>query len=498
MRGFVAILLVFFCLSVIVAQGDIDIPVTSGGARVGSSGGGSRSPDIENFIRQVESWKNNYPDRFDYLKTLLFKENFTTTKYLPPGVWLYYPSKNKTVSRTDPIEIGALVVNTNPIEIRRVLYLTLEIQEPGETTFKPAGAATQIIQVNEYDDRELTSLRIFPDFSSFDYLRRVGPVRLRVNVTDGQYSYDSGIQMSDPEKGYYNELLLNIYNIPPMINNTTMSVSPGTAKWDDYIQYTASLEDQGKGQNKATIAGKEEHPLQVTLHIYNGSDETFNITKPFLPKDTISFSTKDANIFKENDAGRNFTYRYSCTDGIIGGNNTTWTSLGLGPDVRPNPKIRVTGFNASAEDNNYYWWQGYNFGLRANSQSTEPVNLRVDLYTSTPAHPGKRVASQTVIVPTNNSIDITFNDMKPFDVADANENFSYYFRYSVPDQSGKTQSDSMIGFRAINSKLIKYELSSPEILYGNFLPLLVLTILGGAWIEGSIFRRMMRLISRRR
>ena len=125
-------------LFTIVALGDIHPPPKK--VTISSSGGGSRSPDIENFIRQVESWKTNYPDRFDYLKTLLYKNNsFTTTNYVPPGVWLYYPTKNKTISRYDPIEIGALVVNTNPIELRRARrYLTLEIQEPGESSFKPA------------------------------------------------------------------------------------------------------------------------------------------------------------------------------------------------------------------------------------------------------------------------------------------------------------------------------------------------------------------------
>ncbi len=487
MRGFVAILLILIYLSVIVAQGDVDIPVT-GGARVSSSsGGGSRSPDIDNFIRQVESWKTNYPERFDYLKTLLFKQNFTTTKYVPPGVWLYYPSKNKTISRYDPIEIGALVVNTNPIEIRRALYLTLGIQEPGESSFKPAKVATQIIQVNEYDDKEKTSLRIFPDLSSFDYLRRIGAVKLRVGVTDGQYSYDSSIQASDPENGYYNELLLNVYNNPPEINNTTMSVSPNIAKWDDYIQYTASLEDQSKGQDKATIAGKEEHPVQVTLHIYNESDELFNITKPFLPTDMISFSTRDANIFKEKDAGKNFTYSYSATDGIKGGNNTTWTKLGYGPNIRPNPKIKVTDLNASCEDNNYYWWQGYNFGLKAKSQGTEPVSLKVDLYTDTPAHQGRQVASQIVNVPTNDSIDVLFKDMHPFDVADANQTFSYYFRYSAPDQDGRSQSNTKIGPMVINAKLIRYDTISGLGL-GNVLIILIFALLVGTLVERRFYR----------
>jgi hypothetical protein len=198
MKDNVAILLIIICLLAISAHGDIDIPMTSGG----SSGGGHSSPNLNNFIRQVESWQAKNPERFDYLKKLLNKQSLNDSKYVPPGVWLYYPSKNKTISRYDPIEIGALVVNTNPIEARRPLYLSLEIQEPGENSFKPAKVATQIIQVNDYSDRFKTSLRIFPEFSSFEYLKQVGVVRLRVSVTDGQYKYNSSIQTNDPGKGY--------------------------------------------------------------------------------------------------------------------------------------------------------------------------------------------------------------------------------------------------------------------------------------------------------
>ena len=486
MRGFVAILLILIYLSVIIAQGDVDIPVTFGGARVSSSGGGgSRSPDIENFIRQVESWKTNYPDRFDYLKTLLYKQNFTTTNYVPPGVWLYYPSKNKTISRNDPIEIGALVVNTNPIELRRALYLTLEIQEPGDSSFKPAKVATQIIQVNEYDDKEKTVLRIFPDFSSFDYLRRVGAVKLRVNVTDGQYKYDSGIQMNDSENGYYNDLLLKVYNIPPQINNTTMSVSPNIAKWDDYIQYTASLNDQSKGKNIASITGKKENPVQFTLHIYDGSNEIFNITKPFLPADMISFSTKDANIFKEKDAGKNFTYRYSATDGIKGGNNTTWSSFGEGPRIRQNPKIRVTDPKVDSEEGTHYWWQSYRFGLKVKSLSPEPVDLKVDLYTNTSSHHERYMYSKTELVSPNNYTELDFGNVRPFDAADANQTFSYYFKYSAPDQNGNYTIEAS-GFK-INSKIMPYDMFHPVILI-NLSLLLFVIVIGSLLIERKLQR----------
>jgi hypothetical protein len=485
-RQHVALLIVVIYLSAIVALGTIPVPPPKKVPT--SSSSSSRSPDIENFIRQVESWKDNYKDRFEYLQKLLYKPAWTNTSYVPPDVWLYYPpSANNTINRTDEVKIEAIIQNTNSIEIRRALFLNLEIMEPGETSFKPAKAGVQIIQVNEYDETEKTARRTFPELSSFRFLKRVGDVKLRVSWTDGEYKLYSSRENSFPDYGYYPELALNVTNIPPQINNSTMKVDPMLAKWDDYIQYTGSFEEIGLAQNTGSNVGKEENPIQVTLHIYNNSQEVFNKTKPFLPEDSISFSTKDASLFKESDSGKNFTYRYSCTDGIIGGPNTTWSGVGEGPHIRPNPKIKVTNLKASCEDENYYWWQNYNFSIEAKSQSSEPVNLKVDLYTDTMAHPGKRVASQSVIVPGNDSIDVIFKDVKPFDVADANQVFHYYFGYSAPDQDGKSQSNSLIGPKAINSKLVRYEIYSWEMIL-NILLILGLSMASGILLE----RRMLR------
>jgi hypothetical protein len=148
----------------------------------------------------------------------------------------------------------------------------------------------------------------------------------------------------------------------------------------------------------------------------------------------------------------------------------------------------VTNLNASCEDNHYYWWQGYNFGLRAKSQGTEPVNLKVDLFTDTSANPGKLIASQTVLVTTNDSIDINFKGAHPFDVADCNNTFRYYFRYSEPDQDGRTQSDRMSGPKVINSKLVRYEIYSWEMIL-NLLLVIGLSLVSGILLEKKIFRK---------
>lgn len=489
------LLIAVFLHSALVADGAVGPGTSESAASAGPStvsgggGGGSRLPDVDSFIRQVEYWKANYKDRFDYLQSLLYKPNFTTTKYVPPAVWLYYPSKNMTLSRYDKVVVGALVSDSkNPIEIRRALYLTLEEQDPGETSFKPAKAATQIIQVNDYDDTEKTCLRNFTELGSFGYLRQVGDVKLRIYATDGQYRYYSSIQSDDPANGYYHELLLKIYNIPPQINNTTMKVSPDIATWDNYILYTASFEDIiGKAQDKVLPGGKDENAVRVTLHIYNNSSEFFNITKPFQPGDMVSFSSKDASIFKEKEAGKNFSYRYSCTDGIKGGNNTTWSRLGDGPHLRPNPMIKVSDPKAGCEDENYYWWQRYDFSLKAKSLSTEPVDLKVDLYTDTPEHSGKFIASLPVRVPANDSIEVSFKSMQPFDVADANQTFGYFFRYSAPDQDGKRQSNTMTGSKVINARLIGYDIVSLPGL-GNIAAILLIALLASMYVERRFYR----------
>ena len=66
--------------------------------------------------------------------------------------------------------------------------MKLEIQEPGEKNFKPAKTATQIIQVNDYNEKtNATAIKNFPlIFTSFGYLKKVGDVKFRINISDGQ------------------------------------------------------------------------------------------------------------------------------------------------------------------------------------------------------------------------------------------------------------------------------------------------------------------------
>jgi hypothetical protein len=462
-------------------------PSSPAAASKGSSGGGggSRAPDIDAFTQQIEYWKTYYPDKLDYIKKLLYKEPFTTAKYVPPAVWIYYPSNKTNLSRFEDLAIGAMVQTENPIEIRRAIYLTLEIQAPGEAQFKPAKVGTQIIQVNEYSDKN-TTIRMFPELKSLSFLRRMGEVKIKINVTDGQYRYDSMMQEDYPPMGYYGQLKLNVYNMPPQINRSTIKVSPDPAKWDDFIQYSASLEGLGQNQSLTSLDNGQK-AVEVTLHIFDQDKEINSITKPFLPGDAVLFSTGDKGIFNESDSGKNFTYRYSATDGVLGGPNTTWTEMMEGPHLRPLAKIRVGELLIKPEDDNYYWWQRYIFGIGIKSQNQNGEVVTVSLYTDTPSHPKKFVSSQSVRVSGENYTEVTFADARPFNVADRDHPFRYYFTYSSPDQSGKYESSWMEGPKKINPKLMQYEMASMPGAANLFL-ILMGALLTGILLERRLFR----------
>ncbi|MDM7935109.1 MAG: hypothetical protein QUS08_06940, partial [Methanothrix sp.] len=271
---------------------------------------------------------------------------------------------------------------------------------------------------------------------------------------------------------------LSIYNIPPQINNSTMQVKPMDARWDDYIQFTALLEDG----NVTGQQDSDDQAVQVTLHILEGDDEVRSITKPFLPGSMVLFSTKDRPLFNESDAGKNFSYRYSCTDGILGGRNTSWSMIGQGPNLKAESKILVKDMVVTPEDQNCYWWQRYSFGLKAKSWNPDGEILTVTLFTDTPAHPGKRVASKTVRIQGDNYTDVVFEDLEPFDVRDSGQPFRYYFEYSLPDEKGETRSQLLEGPRAINTKLVRYKIYSP-VMAANLIAILAACLLLGMGLE---------------
>lgn len=465
MRRFAAILLIFIYLSVIIAQGDVDIPVTSGGTKTSSSGGGSRSPDIENFIRQAESWKANYPDRFDYLKKLFYKEPFNTETYKIPAVLIYYLG-NTTVNRTDELKINAYVINNNPIEIRRALYLTFEEQDPGSGSFKQVNPAPQIIQTNEYREKSNDTTWTLPDLTSFQALKSAGQVRLRIKVTDGQYDwYSSNTTASAPH--FYGDLVLNVKNNPPTLKNISLT-GPNPARYNDPLEYVSRADDPNGDM------------VNVTLHVLDvKGNERRNVSQDVKAGDQVIFKASQYGLFGESDAGKNFTYYYTYGDGI----NITNTSIFDGPHLRTSPKLWVENPKLVPEDENYYWWQKYNFGVDISNQDPGDYNVTVTLYVDTPSHPWLKVETKDVKV--SKSPQTVLFDAHPFDVTDTNQSFAYKFKFSEFEQHGNDFIEA--SGAKINSKVVPYAIYDPIMVF-NLAMMLSLIVGGSLLIERKLKR----------
>jgi hypothetical protein len=467
-------------------------PATKSSGTTGGGGGGGSSLSADKFKNYLERWQKESPDKFDYIKSLLYKEPFTTEKYVPPRVNLIYNASRLNISRNDEVEIGAYIENPNPIEIRRALYLSLEAKGPEETVFKPIGMR-QIIQVNDYETSKSTNYTSieFPEPTSFQYLKRVGKVELRINVSDGKYKNTSQSSGSNPAKGYFSLLSLNVFNIPPRINNSTMKVTANST-WDGFIEYRAELNSSGW---KSADSDSKKSTINGTLHIYdeNGTTEVLPpISKTFPESDEIVFNTKDAQFFKEDDAGKNFTYRISVSDGILGGANTTYSALGKGPRLKRTAKIIVSApTSKDSEDASNSWWHKYSFSINVKARDPDVKYVAVTLITSTPTHPGRTVNSpgnpMKLAVNTEDETTFIFNDVKPFDVLDCGKNYSYCFAYDTEDMNGNRQYELVDGGQ-ISPKAISYPFESlPGV--GNLLLLLLSCLAMGVLIERSLFRR---------
>jgi hypothetical protein len=136
------------------------------------------------------------------------------------------------------------------------------------------------------------------------------------------------------------------------------------------------------------------------------------------------------------------------------------------------------------EDENQYWWQSYNFSADMKNQEQGNVKVLVTLFTDTPAHPWKAVASQEVTLTTEPRP--VFFAVKPFDVLDANQTFKFKFTYSEYDQHQRDFIEAA-GARNIGAKLIKYEIASPLGL-ANLFVILLASLLAGMLIERRFYR----------
>ena len=117
----------------VLGGGDSSGGGDSGTPSVSSSGGGggSRQIDIDRLLKTIQDGKKSKPAKFEELRTLLWKDPITSDEYEMPVVLMYYKGNNTTVSRNQPLEIITVATNNNPLEMRRMLDLYLEVKEPG-------------------------------------------------------------------------------------------------------------------------------------------------------------------------------------------------------------------------------------------------------------------------------------------------------------------------------------------------------------------------------
>ncbi len=453
-----------FSIQVALCQTDggqgasLDVPPpTPSAASSGDGGGGHRQIDLDRILKAVQEGKQKKPDKFEELKKLLYIEPFSTVPYstdLSLGLSI---SGNKTLTRNDKFAITATVVNPNPIEIRRALYLHLEALDPGDSSFKVVNPVAQIVQINEYKEdgngKNITA-RAFPDLTSYSHLKKVGPAVIRLSVSDGQYNWHS------------QNLTLNVTNQPPRLEN--ISIMPqSNPRYNDAISYLANVTDPDGDSVNVTLHIKDEHDM-----------ERGNITQVVLGEGLASFLGNE--FFSKSDAGKNFTYYYTFGDGII----SNETAAQDGPNLRKSISIHVENPWVTPEDENQYWWQNYNFTLGMKNQGQEEAKVQVTLFTDTSAHPWRAAASKEVTL--TQEPQVVYFNVRPFDVLDANQSFRFKFTYSEYDQHQQDYT-TKDWEKALNAKLVRYETVS-WLGIGNILAILLIAFLLSILVERGFYR----------
>lgn len=423
-----------------------------------------KQTDIDNLIKIVKGAKEQEPEKYDELQKLLYLKILPPDTYIIPKVNLRLQGNNNTtninVTRNQPIIPITNIYNKNPLELRRPVYLTMSVKNPGDDKFVDINRAPMIIQTNEYKESKyypdsVWSSRTWHDLPSFAYLSKEGEARVKVNWSDG-YSY------SDT-----NELVFNIVNAPPAIRNATVT-GPDSVRYTDPIIYEAKTYDPDKDT------------LNVTLHILDdrGSPK-MNLTQQAKGGSPVIFRAADWGSFNEQDAGKNFTYYYSVDDGIS--NNTT--KINIGPSIKPIPNLTVTDVQVVPENDNRYWWQKYNFSFKVSNQALEPVDVLVTLYTNTPAEPKKSVQTKSITATADPHTEAF--EVWPFSVKDAGEEFTYFIEFSEDVQGADGSKVAGTEVTMLNQKIVKFNILDPVIVV-NLLSVMLLTLLGGILIERKL------------
>jgi hypothetical protein len=480
MKRFAAVLIIIFLLLPLAAEAQgvsPSPPKSAPSSGSGGSGGESSSSsggkkivklDLEDMIGNLEKWKQDDPDKYEYLKKLLHIPFVPPKDYAPPTVLLWYPSGKTNITRNDRLDIYAYVKNDNPIEVRSDVYLWLEAKGPGEENYTRVGSS-RVILANEYSEKNNVTVRDWSGITPFVDWREVGKASFRLWFNDMHSTYYTDTMYAKPyhQGEYYSLLELELVNSRPEVDEGSIRVEPARARYNDPIRYEARFDDGDRDM------------INVTLHLLDErGTEIRNETQDVKSGTNVTFVASQYGFFGEGDAGKNFSYRYTYGDGLDANETETFS----GPSLLPSPKIFVSDPNVDPEDENRYWWQKYRFSLKV--KNPEIANLRVDLYTSTPSHPDKYQDTKTINA--SEEVQTVIFDVQPFDVSDADQSFSYSFRYSATDQNSREETGSLSGDR-INPKIVRYPIYS-MVTIGNVLAILLAALVGGIAIERRIYR----------
>ena len=465
-RKLICILVIFaFLLSVQNVVGPATKSAgSSGGSGGGGGGGGSKQVTIDTLLKTIQDSKKSKPAKFEELRTILWKNPITNESYIWPTVVMYYKGNNTTVSRNQPLEIETIATNNNPLEMRRMLDLYLEVKEPGSDKYERVNSWPEKIQTNEYDEKTNTTYRIWGMLPSFANLKKIGEVRVRANISDGVNRWSTA-DYKDLKPPFYSELVFNVTNSLPVMTNFNITPS-GLVRYNDPIEY------------KADIADADGDLLNVTLHILDENGIEIRNESLNMKPGPVSFKANEYGFFKEVDAGKNFSYYYSYDDGIDFVSKDPEKPLN-GPDIRKGPKLSVDKLEFSSSSENYYWWELYGFKVRAKNLNPEEYDVAFTLSTRTNSSQWKTIDTKTMRIGPD-PVEVYFNDTKPFQVTDANQVFYYRVKYSEYDQSGKDSMDQK-GTR-INAKIVPYSIYSPVMIL-NLALMLILIIMAGLSIE---------------
>lgn len=478
MKRFAACLIIIFLLLPLAAQsaGVSPSPPKSAPSSSGdSSGSESKSSgkkivklELDDLVGNLEKWKQDDPDKFEYLKKLLHIPFVPPKDYAAPTVLIWYPSVKTDITRNDKLDIFAYVKNDNPIEVRSDVYLWLEAKGPGEENFTRVGSQ-RVILANEYSEKNNATTRDWSDITPFVDSREVGNATFRIWFNDMHSTYytDSMYGKRYHQDDYYSVLDLDLVNSPPQADKSSIRVEPPRARYNDPIRYESRFFDT------------DGDMINVTLHVLDDQKREFRNETQYVKSGTnVTFVASEYGFFAEGDAGKNFSYRYTYGDGLNGNS----TEIFPGPFLLPSPKIFVSDPDAEPADENRYWWQNYRFSLKV--KNPEINNLRIDLYTSTPSHPNKY--QETKIINTSEEAQDVLFDVKPFDVSDANQSFTYSFRYSATDQNSREETGGISEGR-INPRIVEYPIYSMVTVL-NLLVVLLVALVGGIMIERRLYR----------